>query len=179
MTRPEDYIQRVVRPGSWSPAGFVTCLVLILVDIYFVRHQNSSRDNFARITSDPQTSRRIFAAAYMTAAIFSATVVMYYQDEYFTDVHKPSLRDKREVPQSKYPWFYELVLSQHLIHVLVLLTHVQGTFGSYAADVPDDASSILGWRSFYSQARVGIFSVVVAAILWGLDQLCLLPSDSM
>ncbi|KAG9556005.1 hypothetical protein KCV01_g22184, partial [Aureobasidium melanogenum] len=115
MTRPEDYIQRVVRPGNWSPAGILTCLVLILVDIYLVRHQNSSRDSFARITSDPRTSRRIFAATYMTAAIFSAVLVMYYQDEYFTDIHKPSLREMRDVPHSQYPWFYELVLSKHPI----------------------------------------------------------------
>lgn len=115
MLRSEDYIQRVVRPGSWSPAGFLTCFILILADIYWVRRRNSSRDSFARFTSYPQTSRRIFAVAYMTAAILSATLVMYYQDEYFTDISKPSLRDQRDMPHSRYPWFYELVLSQHPI----------------------------------------------------------------
>ncbi|KAG9829972.1 hypothetical protein KCV05_g13774, partial [Aureobasidium melanogenum] len=148
MTRPEDYIQHVVRPGNWSPAGFLTCLVLILVDIYLVRHQNSSRDSFARITSDPQTSRRIFAAAYMTAAIFSAILVMYYQDEYFTEIHKPSLRELRDMPHSKYPWFYE----EHLDRMpqIFQMMHLRSWAGEAATPKPE-----WGYFLWWSQQYFG------------------------
>lgn len=105
-----QYIQHMIRPGSWSPAGFLTAVVVILVDLYFVGQQSPNRDNVGvRLTKSPATSRRTIATAYLFAAAFSAYVVMSYQDQYFDDVGKLGLRHKKDMPQSVFPSFYELV----------------------------------------------------------------------
>ncbi|CAD0086334.1 unnamed protein product [Aureobasidium mustum] len=148
MTRSGEYMQHVVRPGDWSLAGFITCLVLILVDIYLVRHQNSSRDRFASFTSDPQTSRRIFAAAYMIAAIFSATVVMIYQDVYFTNIHKSGLRNARVMPHSKYPWLYEEYLDR--MPQVFQMMHLRAWAGEAATPKPE-----WGYFLWWSQQYFG------------------------
>jgi hypothetical protein len=109
-----DYIQHVVRPGSWSPAGFLTAVVVILVDMYLVSQQGSNRDRTIRFTANPAKSRRIVATLYLVAAMLSAFVVMSYQELYFVDVGKLGLRHRRDMPQSIYPWFFELVLPQKL-----------------------------------------------------------------
>jgi hypothetical protein len=108
-----DYIQPVIRPGNWSPVYFLTAVVVILVDTYLVGQQGSGRDNIAiKFTRNPDKGRRIIAGLYFTVAILSAFVVMNYQEDYFTDVGRLGMRDRREVPQSIYPWLYELVLPQ-------------------------------------------------------------------
>jgi hypothetical protein len=110
-----DYVQHVVRPGSWSPAGFVTAVVVILIDMYFVAQQGAGRENVGfRFYRDRDIDRAILAIVYLVAGISSAFLVMNYQDQYFTDVGKLGLRPLRDMPQSIYPWFYELVLPQHL-----------------------------------------------------------------
>jgi hypothetical protein len=109
-----DYIQHVVRPGSWSPAGFLTAVIVILVDMYFVGQQASNRDRTIRFTANLVKSRRIVATLYLVTAMFSAFVVMSYQEQYFVDVGKLDLRHRRDMPQSIYPWIYELVLPQKL-----------------------------------------------------------------
>ncbi|KAI4728495.1 hypothetical protein E4T49_03840 [Aureobasidium sp. EXF-10728] len=125
MTHPEYYIQRVVRPGSWSPAGFMTCVVLILVDIWYIGQQNASRGTFARITSNPETSRRVFAAVYLAAALFSAALVMYYQDQEHLDrmpqmfqmMHLRSWAGEAENPKPE--WGYFLWWSQQYFGGLI------------------------------------------------------------
>jgi hypothetical protein len=113
MARSDYYIQGVNRPGSWSPAYFLTAGVVILVDTYLVGQQGSGRDHIAiRFTRDPDRSRRIVAGLYFAAAMFSAFVVMNYQEDYFTHVQKLGVRQYRETPQSIYPWLYESVLPQ-------------------------------------------------------------------
>ena len=106
-----DYIQAVVRPGSWSPAYFLTAIVVILVDTFLVGQQGWGRDNIAfKFTRDEDKSRRIVAGFYFTVAICSAFVVMNYQEDYFTDVGRLGVRNTRDMPQSIYPWLFELVL---------------------------------------------------------------------
>lgn len=124
MARSE-YIQHTVRPGSWSPAGFLTAVVVILVDMYFAGQQSANRDNVGiRLAMSPTNSRRTIATAYLFIAAFSAYVVMSYQDQYFDDIGKLGLRDKKGgMPQSVYPWFYELVSTAAVPVLRLLLTH--------------------------------------------------------
>jgi hypothetical protein len=108
-----DYIQGVIRPGSWSPVYFLTAVVVILVDTYLVGQQGSGRDHIAiKFTRDHDKSRKIVAGLYFVAAMFSAFVVVNYQEDYFTDVERLGVRRSRETPQSIYPWLYESVLPQ-------------------------------------------------------------------
>lgn len=105
-----EYIQHGGRPGSWSPAGFLTAVVVILVDMYFVGQHSANRDNVGiRLAMSPAHNRRIIATVYLFAAAFSAYLVMSYQDQYFHDVAELGLRNRKGMPQSVYPWFYELV----------------------------------------------------------------------
>ena len=114
MARSE-YIQHVVRPGSWSPAGFMTAVVVILVDMFFVGQSSPNREDIGmRFTFNPDKSRRIVAFVYLAFGILSAYMVMDYQEQYFVDVGNRGLRPEREMPQSIYPWLYELVPSQCL-----------------------------------------------------------------
>jgi hypothetical protein len=105
-----DYFQRVVRPGSWSPAYFLTAVVVILVDTYLVGQQGSGRDNIAiKFARGSDKSRRIVAGFYFAAAMFSAFVIMNYQEDCFTNAERLGVRNTRDMPLSIYPWLIELV----------------------------------------------------------------------
>jgi hypothetical protein len=109
MARPEYYIQGTERPGDYSLAHFVVCILYILTDIQLGRQDGRRDASLAKLTKNATTSRRIFAAIFALLALFFTVVVVYYQETYFWALDRSGVRDKRDQPRSAYPFFFELV----------------------------------------------------------------------